>query len=213
MLAEQGIQGQNGSLQIGPEEILPADAFQIGLGVDADGPLIFADEAAGIIPVQEAELGPEAHHGDNVNVTQELAVITVEQVCFCRQVKESQAIHGQFFGHIVDVLDKDLAGVAGHQEHHAVVDQLFQPVPVGPQRFDDPPLNGLRHGTHQHHIRPVLRKIRGVRQGREDKIRLRQALAQIFYVLKIAAEVADFAKKHFNFHFSASPFIRETRQF
>lgn len=89
MLAEQGIQGQNGSLQIGPEEILPADAFQIGLGVDADGPLIFADEAAGIIPVQEAELGPEAHHGDAVNVAQELAVVAVEQIGFCRQVKKA----------------------------------------------------------------------------------------------------------------------------
>ena len=78
MLTKQRVQRQKRSLDIGAEEILIPDSFQICTGVDADGALILSKIAGRIIALEEAELTAETDDRDLVHFAHKLTVVTLK---------------------------------------------------------------------------------------------------------------------------------------
>ena len=128
MLAEQRVECQDRALNIGTEEILPADTLQIRCGVHTHGPLILAEEAVRIVTLHHAELTAEANDGNAIHITHEFAVIAVEMIAFDGQIKQAQAFLLNLLGHIVNRPAEHITGVARHQKHHAVINQCFDAI-------------------------------------------------------------------------------------
>ena len=106
---------------------------------------------------------------------------------------------------VLDIASKDLPGIARKQKGRAVLDQLRQPVPAGPQLFQNLLLAAFAHGAQVDQRGLFCKKQRVAGERRVHPLNLRQALFQVVDVVQIPEQITNLREQNLNFH-GAFPF-------